>query len=332
MPGPAGVDLCPRSAYFEVNQRDVTMTTVIAVDLGATNLRAALVGSDATLLAHTAVPTPTAGPSGAVITAAIIALIEDLLALPEGKDVAAIGVAAAGPLDPGRGWVTNSPNIAFPVVEITGPLAGRFDLPVVLINDARAGVLGERWAGAARGSDNVVYVTLSTGIGGGAVVNGRLLLGADGNAGEIGHIPVDARYNLTCGCGYKGHWEACASGKNIPAFFAAWRAETDVRDVAFDAFSTRAIFEAAREEDPVALAFMEALGEVNARGVSTVIVAYNPDVIVLDGPIARYHGDLVIRYMEPCIERYLALPRIVVSNLAGQAPLLGAAAYAFERR
>ena len=308
------------------------MTTVIAVDLGATNLRAALVGSDATVLSHSTVPTPTAGSSGEVITAAIVARIEALLALPEGREVTAIGVAAAGPLDLGRGWVTNSPNIVFPVVEITGPLAERFDRPVALINDARAGVLGERWAGAARGSDNVVYITLSTGIGGGAVVNGRLLLGMDGNAGEIGHIPVDARYNLTCGCGYKGHWEACASAKNIPAFFAAWRAEADVRDVAFDASSTRAIFAAAREEDPVALAFMEALGEMNARGVSTVIVAYNPEVVVLDGPLARYYGDIVIRYMEPYIDRYLALPRIVVSNLAGQAPLLGAGAYALEVR
>ncbi|PKL63043.1 MAG: ROK family protein [Methanomicrobiales archaeon HGW-Methanomicrobiales-2] len=306
------------------------MTTVIAVDLGGTNLRAALVGSDATLLAHAAVPTPTVGPSGEVITAAIVARVEALLASPQGRKIAAIGVASAGPLDPGRGWVVGSPNIAFPIVEIVEPLRERFGLEVALINDARAGVLGERWAGAARGSDNVVYVTLSTGIGGGAVVNGRLLLGASGNAGEIGHIPVDTRYNLVCGCGFAGHWEGYASAKYVPRFFAAWREENDVRRVTFDAGSTRAIFEAARMEDPVALAFMEALGEVNARGISGVIVAYNPEVIVLDGPLARYYGDIVIRHMEPYIDRYLALPRIVVSGLEGQAPLLGAAAYALE--
>ncbi|MCM2465087.1 ROK family protein [Methanoculleus oceani] len=308
------------------------MTTVIAVDLGGTNLRAALVDSDATVLAHDAVPTPATGPSGEVITAAIVARIEALLASPQGREAAAIGVASAGPLDLGRGWVVDSPNIAFPVVEVVEPLRERFGLEVALINDARAGVLGERWAGAARGSDNVVYVTLSTGIGGGAVVNGRLLLGVNGNAGEIGHIPVDTRYNLVCGCGFAGHWEAYASAKNVPRFFAAWREAADVRQVAFDAGSTRAIFEAARAEDPVALAFMGTLGEVNARGVSAVIVAYNPEVIVLDGPLALYYGDVVIRHMEPCIDRYLALPRLVVSDLAGQAPLLGAAAYALETR
>lgn len=307
------------------------MTTVIAIDLGGTNLRAALIDSaDATILAHTAVPTPVTGPSGDAITAAIIARVEALLASAPGRSVRAIGVASAGPLDLDRGRVTNSPNIAFPVVEITGPLNERFGLPVALINDARAGVLGERWAGAGRGSDNVVYVTLSTGIGGGVVANGRLLLGASGNAGEIGHIPIDTRYNLICGCGFAGHWEAYASAKNIPGFFTAWQEAADIRHVTFDASSTRAIFMAAREEDPVALAFMEALGEMNGRGVSGLIVAYNPGVIVFDGPLARYYGDIVIRHMEPFIDRYLALPRLTVSSLDGQAPLLGAAVYALE--
>ncbi len=306
------------------------MTAAIAVDLGGTNLRAALVDSDATILVHTATSTPATGPSGRVITAAIIARIEALLETAEGREVAAIGVASAGPLDLGRGWVTNSPNIAFPVVEITGPLRERFGLPVALINDARAGILGECWAGAARGSEDAVYVTLSTGIGGGVVANGHLLLGMSGNAGEIGHILVDTRYNLTCGCGYRGHWEGYASAKYVPRFFAAWREEVDVRRVAFDATSTRAIFEAARAEDPVALAFMDALGQVNARGISTIIVAYNPEVIVLDGPLARYYGEIVIGHAEPYIDRFLTLPRIVVSDLAGRAPLLGAAAYALK--
>jgi len=307
------------------------MTAAIAVDLGGTNLRAALVDSDATILVHTATRTPTTGPSGQVITAAIIARIEALLETTEGREVTAIGVASAGPLDLGRGWVTNSPNIAFPVVEITGPLRERFGLPVALINDARAGILGECWAGAARGSEDAVYVTLSTGIGGGVVANGHLLLGMSGNAGEIGHILVDTRYNLTCGCGYRGHWEGYASAKYVPRFFAAWREEVDVRRVAFDATSTRAIFEAARAGDPVALAFMDALGQVNARGISTIIVAYNPEVIVLDGPLARYYGEIVIGHAEPYIDRFLTLPRIVVSDLAGRAPLLGAAAYALKR-
>jgi len=306
------------------------MTVVIAVDLGGTNLRTALVDEDAKILAHTTTSTPASGPSGQVITAAIVAGIEELLDTTGREEIAAIGVASAGPLDLDRGWVTHSPNIAFPVVEITGPLTDRFDLPVALINDARAGLLGERWAGVARGSDNVVYITLSTGIGGGVVANGHLLLGMEGNAGEIGHVLVDTHYNLICGCGYPGHWEGYASAKSIPAFFAAWREEADIQRTDFDALSTRAIFDAARASDPVALAFMDALGQVNARGLSTVIVAYNPEVIVLDGPLARYYGEIVIEHAEPYVDRFLTLPRIVVTTLGGMAPLLGAAAHALD--
>ncbi|MFY9193864.1 MAG: ROK family protein [Methanoculleus sp.] len=306
------------------------MTTVIAVDLGGTNLRTALIDSDATILAHTTTRTPTTGPSGQVITTAIMARIEGLLETAGAEGAAAIGVASAGPLDIRHGWVTHSPNIAFPVIEITEPLNRHFGLPVTLINDARAGVLGERWTGAARGSDNVVYITLSTGIGGGVVANGRLLLGANGNAGEIGHTLVDTCYNLTCGCGYQGHWEGYASAKYVPQFFAVWQEEADIRQVAFDTTSTRAIFEAARAGDSVALAFMDALGQVNARGISNVIVAYNPEVIVLDGPLARYYGEIVIGHAEPYIDRFLTLPRIVASSLDGKAPILGAAVSALE--
>lgn len=306
------------------------MPVVIAVDLGGTNLRTALIDSDANILAHRSIRTPTAGSSGQVITTAIIDEIESLLEAEGTEKILAVGVASAGPLDVRHGWVTRSPNIAFPVVEITGPLTEQFGFPVTLINDARAGVLGECWAGSARGSDNVVYITLSTGIGGGVVANGHLLLGMNGNAGEIGHILVDTRYNLICGCGYHGHWEGYASAKYIPQFFEVWQEEAGIQQVEFDAKSTRTIFEAVRAEDPVALAFMDALGQVNARGISNVIVAYNPEVIVLDGPLARYHGEIVIGHAEPYIDRFLTLPRIVVSNLEGKAPLLGAAVHAME--
>jgi glucokinase len=315
--------------------QEAPRTHCIAVDLGGTNIRVALIASDTTITAHTSARTPTEGPSGTVITDTIMGLIENLLSSPAGERVAdgivAIGVASAGPLDLIRGAVVNSPNIIFPSVEIVEPLQRRFELPVSLINDARAGVFGERWAGAACGADNVVYITLSTGIGGGAIVNGRLLLGRDGNAGEIGHLTIDTHYSLLCGCGHPGHWEGYASAKFIPQFFAAWRKEAAIETVPFNPLSTREIFGAAHAGETTALAFMEALGQMNARGISNVIVAYDPEVIVLDGPLARYHGDLVIRYMVPHINRYLEMPRIVVSGLQGRAPILGAAAYALEQ-
>ncbi len=308
------------------------MAHLIAIDLGGTNIRAGIITDEGTILEHTTAPTPARGRSGAVITDEIARLIDELQESPAAGDarIAAVGISSAGPLDLERGAVIRSPNITFPEVDLAGPLRRRFGLPVFLVNDARAGLLGERWVGAARGCENVVYITMSTGIGGGAVVGGRLLLGRNGNAGEVGHLFVDNRYNQRCGCGYFGHWEAYGSGRFMPRFFAAWQESEGIGDAGFSADTAAAIFAAARARKPVALAFMEALGRVNARGISNVIVAYNPETIVLDGPIARHNGDLVIEHLLPFVDRYLALPRLAVSTLEGRAPLLGAAAYARE--
>lgn len=299
---------------------------VVAVDLGATHLRTALVTAEGEVLESVAAGTPRQGASGMAVTDAVASAVEEVLG---GGSALAIGVASAGPIDLGRGAVVRSPNMAFDEVLITAPLAGRFGLPVSLTNDCRAGALGERWRGAGQGVENLVYITLSTGVGGGAIVDGRLVQGRGGNAGEVGHLHVDSRYRVRCGCGHAGHWEGYASGTGMPRFFAAWSAGRGERPV-FEASTSRGILEAAEAGDALALAFMEALGEVNGRAVSDLIVAYDPEVIVLDGPIALAHGGLILRHMIPHIDRYLALPEICVSPLAGRAPLLGAAVRAFQ--
>jgi len=297
---------------------------VIAVDIGATHLRAALVARDGRIERIVVDDTPREGCSGTVVTDAVVSAVASVLA---GGSAWAIGVASAGPLDRAAGSVVRSPNMAFEEVPLVGPLSERFGLPVRLINDCRAGALGECWMGAGKGVENLVYITLSTGIGGGAVVNGRLLLGRDGNAGEVGHLHADSTYGVPCGCGHAGHWEGYASGSGMPRFFAAWSEGSDERP-SFDASTSRGILEAAGDGDAIALAFMDALGEVNGRAVSDLIVAYEPEIIVFDGPIAQVHGDLILRYMMPHIDRYLPLPQICVSSLEGRAPLFGAAAYA----
>jgi len=109
-----------------------------------------------------------------------------------------------------------------------------------------------------------------------------------------------------------------------------WQEETDIRQVAFDVTSHPGNIRGGPAGDSVALTFMDALGQVNARGISNVIVAYNPEVIVLDGPLARYYGEIVIGHAEPYIDRFLTLPRIVASSLDGKAPILGAAVSALE--
>jgi glucokinase len=208
------------------------------------------------------------------------------------------------------------------------PLGAEFGVPVRLANDCHAGVLGEAVFGAGTGCRDQVYITLSTGIGAGVVSRGRIILGRDGNAAEIGHFHVDSTWNLTCGCGGTGHWEGYASGRFLPRFFARWCELAGHPAGNAGSLSAEGIFSAARMRDPAALGFLEALGEINGRGISDVIVAYDPSLIVLDGSVVLRNGDLILPCLLQHVDRFLPPPEIRLSSLDGLAPLLGASVLA----
>lgn len=299
---------------------------IIAVDLGATRIRTAVITGNGAIVARRMAPTPVTGLSGAVVTDRISDLIREVISAlsPASPDaLAGIGVSAVGPIDRGAGAVINSPNMAFPRIEISRPLQQQFGLPVTLLNDARAGAWGEYCAGNHAGCPDLVYITISTGLGGGVISGGHLIRGAGGNAGEIGHIHVDDRYDLRCGCGYKGHWEAYCSGRNITRFFAAWCREQGLScSVPPDAAS---LFGRLKSGDRMVPDFLESLAAINARGMSSVIAMYNPSVIILDGPLVRENKDAILGPMMKKIDRYLPLPDIGISMLGSDAPLIGAA-------
>ena len=305
------------------------MERVIAVDLGGTNVRVALVSEiTGEIIKKIVAMTKIEGSSPLLIADDITEKIRQLTTPEERKEIRGIGISSAGPLDLRKGVLLNPPNISFPSVPLVQPIREALGLPVYLINDCRAGVLGETCFGAGKGCENVVYITISTGIGGGAVINGKLLLGRDGNATEIGHFFVDTRYGIRCGCGNYGHWEGYASGKNIPKFFRRWCDSEAHNDVAFDCSTSESIFAAAKNSDPLALRFLEALGEINGRGISNVLVAYNPELIILDGAVVQYNQNYIVPYLKKNIDHYLTVPEIRVSTLDGLAPLLGASVVA----
>lgn len=305
------------------------MGCVIAVDLGGTNVRVALVSEfTGEIKKKIAARTKTEGSSQFVIADDITEKIRQLTTPKELKKIRGIGISSAGPIDLHKGILLNSPNISFPSVPLVKPIQESLGLPVHLINDCRAGVLGETCFGAGKGCENVVYITISTGIGGGAVINGKLLLGRDGNASEIGHFCVDTRYKIRCGCGNYGHWEGYASGRKIPEFFQLWCDSEAHKGVTLDCSTSESIFSAAKNQDPLALRFLEALGTINGRGISNVLVAYNPELIILDGAVVQYNQNYIVPYLKKNIEHYLTVPEIRVSTLDGLAPLLGASVVA----
>jgi glucokinase len=301
---------------------------VVAVDLGATVTRVALVGYGGEILGRITAPTPASGESPAVLSRHLSGLISTVLSDTLVSSPAAIGISACGPIDHRKGAIVRPPNLPFPEIPLVDPLGSEFGVPVRLANDCHAGVLGEVVFGAGAGCRDLVYITLSTGIGGGVISGGQILLGRDGNAAEIGHFHVDDTWNLPCGCGGTGHWEGYASGRFLPRFYASWCESAGISMGDAGRLSTAEIFDAARRGGPAGAGFLEALGKINGRGISDVIVAYDPSRIILDGSVVLRNGDLILPYLLPHVDRFLSLPDIRLSVLDGFAPLLGASVLA----
>ncbi len=298
----------------------------LAVDVGGTNLRTAVISKNGKIIAKGFAKTARKGKSGKVIAEQIVREIKKITGIGEMKDCEGIGVSIAGPIDYKKGASLNPPNMNFSFVPVVKPLEKAFKIPVYIINDCNAGALGEKYFRKGRKVENLVYITISSGVGGGAIVNNKLLLGKDGNAAEVGHLTVDTKYSLPCSCRRgRGHWEAYASGNNIPKFFRSFfNLKTKFPGEA------KEIFEAVAKKDKMVLEFMKELGKVNGRGISNVIAAYDPELIILGGAVALNNFDIIIKYALPNIDRFLRIPKISKSSLGEDAPLFGAAAVVFE--
>lgn len=299
-----------------------------AADIGGTNTRVALIREDGLILSMERFKTP-GGPNPAEVSAQVGAALTRLTETSAIQVLCGIGVSVAGPVDLEKGSISHPPNMPFDEVPLVPPLSAAFDCPVILMNDCRAAVLGEVFVGAGAGHGHVVYITISTGIGGGVFSNGQVLLGRGGNAGEIGHFPVESTYMHPCSCGHAGHWEGYASGRGIPGFFQAWCRVNNL-DFQPPFMTAEEIFTAGSQGDPIVLDFLHLLAVINARGLSTVIVAYDPEIIILDGPVVTAHQDLILTPALSHLDRYLATPEIVISPLNGNAPLFGVASMVFS--
>ena len=313
----------------------------IGVDLGASNIRVGLVSENGKILSILKEPTDKSGQDGTIVLKQIVQIIKELQvkSKPQ-KKMAGIGIAAIGPLDYKKGGPQNSPNVPYEFIPLLKPLAKEFKLPIYLHNDANAAALAEKYFGAGKKIENLVYITISTGIGGGAIVNGNLLLGKSGNAAEVGHITVDTKYNMPCTCGHGiGHWEGLASGTNIPKFYEIWRrANSAIPHIAAEVGETKVIFamaaaalSGAANKDSFALDFLEELSRVNARAVSSIIAAYDPELITIGGSVALNNPDFTINGIMKYVDHLLKVPEIKITKLGDEIGVLGAAAAVFKK-
>ncbi|MDR5675949.1 MAG: ROK family protein [Armatimonadota bacterium] len=301
----------------------------VAVDLGGTWIRAGRVSPAGAVMEAVRVPTPQTGPEA--VADAIGELVRRLGPLPPGR----VGVAVPGPLSVREGVVFEPPNLkGWRDVPLRGMLEERLGRPVVLENDANAAAVGEWWCGAGRGSRHLVYVTVSTGVGGGLVLDGRLYRGATDTAGEIGHVLVDPE-GPVCSCGRRGHLEGIASGPAI----ARWVHER-IREgrpsvlATGRPFSAREVAEAAEAGDALAREAFERAGRYLGWTVAGLLNLLNPEVVVIGGGVARagrwLFDPLREAAREASFERPWQAARIVPAALGDRAGLVGAAYVAME--
>ncbi|MFB6305219.1 MAG: ROK family protein [Haloferacaceae archaeon] len=308
------------------------MARYVGVDLGATNVRAAVADGTATVLAREVRATPR-GPTGIAVTEAVLAVVRDACdaAGVDPADVDAAAVGSMGPLDLTEGAVDGPPNLPDAVdrIPLTGPLRNLLDADVRLHNDAVAGVIGERFF-SDRTPDDMVYLTVSSGIGAGVTVDGHVLSGWDGNAGEVGHMVVDPAGRMRCGCGRAGHWEAYCSGDNLPLYAADLHDGEPTALAVDDPDLTAADVYALAGEDAFVDRVLDEVGRWNAIGVTNLVQAFAPLVVYVGGAVALNNPAAVL---DPVRERlpdlvFANVPDLRLTTLGDDAVVLGALASA----
>ncbi len=313
------------------------MSDLIAVDLGGTSIRAARFGpSGPPALAHVKIPTLASEGPEAVIGRIVDAIHQ---VAPAGAADLRVGIGAPGPLDPRRGVILEAPNLPgwvnLPLRDI---LQDRLGCPVAVGNDANLAALAEWRFGAGRGTQDMLYLTISTGIGGGVIMDGRLLVGHRGLAAELGHMTVD-RDGPLCGCGHRGHLEALASGPAIARraqeLIEQGHPSCLVQRPGGTSLSAEAVGEAARDGDALARRVLQDAGEAIGLHLANLVHAFDPELIVLGGGVMQV-GPLLLESIECSLRAHILHPaylqglRLVPAALGDDVGLIGAMVLASE--
>ncbi|NLZ54617.1 MAG: ROK family protein [Thermoanaerobacteraceae bacterium] len=311
---------------------------VIGLDLGGTKIATCLMDKSGSIVKKVTVPTLAIEGPDAVISRMKSSVYEVMKqANVKKKDIVAMGVGSPGPLDAKNGVIKNPPNLpGWVEVPLRDELYNEFKLPIIIENDANAAALGENLYGSGKGMKNFMYITISTGIGGGVVADGKLFKGANGNAVEIGHTTINFQGPL-CGCGNKGCWEAYASGTALARFMREGIESgktTIIKDIE-DVKNIKAehVFAAAKQGDKFARELVDMEGYYLGVGLANMANSFNPDCIAMGGGITHewdlFYDRMIEVMREKALKANVENLKVVKATLGSDVGVVGAAAVAW---
>ncbi len=303
----------------------------IGIDIGGTKIAGALVDAEGQIIKESRVPSP--AQDAEALVDAVVGLIEEL---SEGHQVLGAGIAAAGFIDAQQSNIIYAPNINWRNEPFKARLEAKLSIPVIIENDANAAGWAEYRYGAGKGYQHMVMLTIGTGVGGAVIVDGKMLRGGFGIAGELGHLRLVPN-GLPCGCGQSGCLESYGSGT---ALLKSAKALADSGDpdgsklrehqAATGQLTGQEVYQAILESDPGALRLLAELGDWLGQGVASLAAVLDPQIVVIGGGVSAA-GDLLL---EPIREAYLRhLPArgfrpelaVVAAELVNDAGVVGAA-------
>lgn len=302
----------------------------IGVDIGGTTVKLGLFDKEGCVLEKWEIPTGKENNGSGILPDVAASIKKQLSSMNiEESDIQGVGVGAPGPVD-AEGTVYKAVNLGWDVFNIPKVLNGYLDLPVKAANDANVAAFGEMWQGGGKGHTNMVAVTLGTGVGGGIIVGGSILTGATGAGGEIGHIHIEDDEPEACGCKNHGCLEQYASATGVVRL-ARRRLQQDqqpsvLRDQ--QKLSAKAVWDAVKAGDPVAIQVAEQFGDYLGRGLAAVAAVVNPEVFVIGGGVSKA-GEILFEYIRPAYEKYAfhgcRNAEFALATLGNDAGIFGAA-------
>ena len=309
------------------------MGYTVGIDIGGTKVLGGVVDETGAIISRARRDTPAEG--GVALTQAIADVALELM---KDSEIESVGVSVAGFISADRKTILATPNIKdWNGVNLDYELTSRIGLPVVIENDANSAAWGEFKFGAGRGKENILMLTVGTGIGGGIVVNSNLLRGSFGIAAEIGHLRIVPN-GLLCGCGAYGCFEQYGSGTALLRHAReAIQAHPDRAskilnrgDGSIEGVNGTAITEAARDGDELALSIFETTGDYLGAGIASLAVILDPEAVVIGGGVIDA-GDILLNPIRSSVDKYMPFagkhphPQIVAAQLGNEAGLVGVA-------